>query len=257
MIAPYTFKLNQLYIINEESPIKLNDNTSTFNDSLKFKSLENYILKSKFQDNPLFFIKNVDVVSQENLRIIDKLLREEYEINIYNSLTIKMITKESLNLIFKFLGFNIVYCQQLSENVFSNLIQYLQLKYEIDNTLLENGAVCTYEIFFDIIKLAILQISKKKCHFKKYFHLAYLAVSKYFDFKLDKKISIIVILGGTSGTGKSTLASLLASRIGVSTLSTDSIRHILRNFLEKEDHPEIFASTYEAHEGISKINILD
>ena len=69
---------------------------------------------------------------------------------------------------------------------------------------------------------------------------------------IDKKISIIIILGGTSGTGKSTLSSLLASRIGISTvLSTDSIRHILRNFLEKDEHGEIFSSTYEAYKGVN------
>jgi len=41
-------------------------------------------------------------------------------------------------------------------------------------------------------------------------------------------------LGGCSGTGKSTVASLLAARLGISTvLSTDSIRHIMRNFMSK------------------------
>lgn len=50
------------------------------------------------------------------------------------------------------------------------------------------------------------------------------------------------------GTGKSSIASLLGSKLGISTvLSTDSIRHIMRNFLEKEDYPVLFASTYETH----------
>lgn len=51
---------------------------------------------------------------------------------------------------------------------------------------------------------------------------------------VSKRKSIIILLGGTSGTGKSTLSSLIASRLGISTiLSTDSIRHILRNFLPR------------------------
>ena len=59
-------------------------------------------------------------------------------------------------------------------------------------------------------------------------------------------------MGGTSGTGKSTLASLLASRLGISTvLSTDSIRHIMRNFLSKDKLSVLFASTYEASKQVS------
>ena len=70
---------------------------------------------------------------------------------------------------------------------------------------------------------------------------------------LEQKRAIIVLLGGTSGSGKSTVASLLASRFGISTvLSTDTIRHILRNFLKPEDYPVLFASTYEAGEKLKE-----
>ncbi len=56
----------------------------------------------------------------------------------------------------------------------------------------------------------------------------------------------MILLGGTSGTGKSTLSSLLASKLGIATvLSSDSIRHIMRNFIEREENPILFASTYE------------
>ena len=56
----------------------------------------------------------------------------------------------------------------------------------------------------------------------------------------------MVLLAGTSGTGKGTLASLLGSRLGISTvLSTDTIRHVMRNFVSKEENPVLFASTYE------------
>lgn len=64
---------------------------------------------------------------------------------------------------------------------------------------------------------------------------------------MQQKVNVIVLLAGTSGTGKSTLASLLGTRLGISTvLSTDSIRHIMRNFLSEKDHPVLFCSTYEA-----------
>ena len=49
---------------------------------------------------------------------------------------------------------------------------------------------------------------------------------------MQSKVNVIVLLAGTSGTGKSTLASLVGARFGIQTvLSTDSIRHVMRNFL--------------------------
>lgn len=63
----------------------------------------------------------------------------------------------------------------------------------------------------------------------------------------------MILLAGTSGTGKSTLASLLGSRLGISTvLSTDTIRHIMRNFVSKDDNAILFASTYETANFVSQ-----
>ena len=43
---------------------------------------------------------------------------------------------------------------------------------------------------------------------------------------------LFLLLGGATGTGKSTLASLVGARFGIQTvLSTDSIRHVMRNFI--------------------------
>ena len=69
---------------------------------------------------------------------------------------------------------------------------------------------------------------------------------------MQSKINVIVLLAGTSGTGKSTLASLLGTRLGISTvLSTDSIRHIMRNFLSESENKVLFCSTYEAGSQVS------
>ena len=69
---------------------------------------------------------------------------------------------------------------------------------------------------------------------------------------MQSKINVIVLLAGTSGTGKSTLASLLGTRLGISTvLSTDSVRHVMRNFLKEENNPTLFCSTYEAGNTVS------
>jgi 2-phosphoglycerate kinase len=68
----------------------------------------------------------------------------------------------------------------------------------------------------------------------------YPSEEQFIDFSEASKIisgenALVILLGGTSGTGKSTLASLLASKLGIATvLSTDSIRHIMRNFIERE-----------------------
>lgn len=57
---------------------------------------------------------------------------------------------------------------------------------------------------------------------------------------------LMILLGGTSGSGKSTVATLLSARLGIPTvLSTDSLRHLLRNFRSKEEEPALFTSTYE------------
>lgn len=62
----------------------------------------------------------------------------------------------------------------------------------------------------------------------------------------ERRQSVCVLLCGTSGTGKSTLASLTAQRLGISTVvSTDSIRNMLRSFGNEERHPLLWVSTYE------------
>lgn len=62
----------------------------------------------------------------------------------------------------------------------------------------------------------------------------------------EQQRSVTVLLAGTSGTGKSTLAGLLAARLGISTvLSTDSVRHMLRSFTPQAANPVLWASTYE------------
>ncbi|KAG2389516.1 hypothetical protein C9374_014076 [Naegleria lovaniensis] len=67
----------------------------------------------------------------------------------------------------------------------------------------------------------------------------------------ERKRPLIILFGGTSGTGKSTLASLIASRLGITkVLSTDNIRHMLRAFISKDEEPVLFASTYHAGEAL-------
>lgn len=63
----------------------------------------------------------------------------------------------------------------------------------------------------------------------------------------SREQSVTILLCGTSGCGKSTLASLLASRFGITTIiSTDHIRHLLRNFYSQETHPILYSSSYNS-----------
>ncbi|KAL0030556.1 hypothetical protein WJX79_004485 [Trebouxia sp. C0005] len=67
----------------------------------------------------------------------------------------------------------------------------------------------------------------------------------------EQRSSVAVLLAGTSGTGKSTLAGLLAARLGITTvLSTDNIRHMLRSFAAEDQNPLLWASTYQAGDHI-------
>jgi 2-phosphoglycerate kinase len=63
----------------------------------------------------------------------------------------------------------------------------------------------------------------------------------------ERRTSVTILLCGTTGTGKSTLASLLAARLGITTvISTDSIRHLMRSFADPDQEPLLWASTYQA-----------
>lgn len=63
--------------------------------------------------------------------------------------------------------------------------------------------------------------------------------------RLDRPL--VVLIGGTAGTGKSTLATSLAHRLGISRLtSTDIIRNVLRAFFSLDVMPDVHYSSFEA-----------
>lgn len=74
------------------------------------------------------------------------------------------------------------------------------------------------------------------------------AVRRYRDWhrldRLDRPL--IVMLGGAAGVGKSTLATMLAHRLGITrVIATDVIRQVLRAFFTNEAMPTVHHSAFE------------
>lgn len=58
---------------------------------------------------------------------------------------------------------------------------------------------------------------------------------------------LIILIGGATGVGKSTLATRLAVRLGITRVtSTDAIREVFRAAFSEELMPTLYASSYEA-----------
>ena len=55
-----------------------------------------------------------------------------------------------------------------------------------------------------------------------------------------------MLIGGTTGVGKSTLATMLAARLGINrVIATDVIRQVLRAFFTQEAMPTVHGSAFE------------
>jgi 2-phosphoglycerate kinase len=60
-------------------------------------------------------------------------------------------------------------------------------------------------------------------------------------------IPLIVLLGGATGVGKSTIATMLASRLGVTrVIPTDAIREVMRSMLSEGLMPTLHTSSFDA-----------
>jgi 2-phosphoglycerate kinase len=77
------------------------------------------------------------------------------------------------------------------------------------------------------------------------------AVRRYHQWReldrLDRPL--IVMLSGTTGVGKSTLATMLAARLGITrVIATDAIRQVLRAFFSRDFMATVHYSAFEAGE---------
>ncbi len=65
----------------------------------------------------------------------------------------------------------------------------------------------------------------------------------------ESETPVILLLGGTSGVGKTTLALEVARRLGIGrVLSTDSIRQVMRLMISRELMPWIHTSSFDAYQ---------
>jgi 2-phosphoglycerate kinase len=64
-------------------------------------------------------------------------------------------------------------------------------------------------------------------------------------------LPFIVLIGGTTGTGKSTVATQLAARLGITRIiSTDAIREVMRSMFSERIMPALHTSSFEAAHAI-------
>jgi 2-phosphoglycerate kinase len=62
---------------------------------------------------------------------------------------------------------------------------------------------------------------------------------------------VIIMIGGATGVGKSTMAAQIAERLGlVRIISTDSVREVMRAFFAQSLMPSIHYSSYEADKAV-------
>ena len=60
-------------------------------------------------------------------------------------------------------------------------------------------------------------------------------------------IPLVILLGGATGVGKSTIATMLASRLGITrVIPTDAVREVMRTLITAELFPTLHTSSFDA-----------
>lgn len=64
-------------------------------------------------------------------------------------------------------------------------------------------------------------------------------------------LPMIILIGGTTGVGKSTIATQLAARLGITRIiSTDAVREVMRSLFSERIMPALHSSSFEAQHAI-------
>ena len=73
---------------------------------------------------------------------------------------------------------------------------------------------------------------------------------RYVSFSSMNK-PLVILIGGSTGVGKSTIATMLATRLSiVRIVSTDAIREVMRAFFSRELMPTIHTSSFDAESAL-------
>lgn len=122
------------------------------------------------------------------------------------------------------------------------------------------GSLRAHEIASDIeaklIKNNVSEISNSELANEVCSHLEKVnpnLASKYKNWRLlrNSQKPLIILIGGASGVGTSSMAFELANRLRLKNLiSTDMIREVMRKMISKDLMPVIHNSSFDAHESI-------
>lgn len=64
-------------------------------------------------------------------------------------------------------------------------------------------------------------------------------------------IPLVILIGGATGVGKSTIATQLATRLGITrVISTDAVREVLRSAFTAEMFPTLYESSFQADKAV-------
>ena len=121
---------------------------------------------------------------------------------------------------------------------------------------IERAHVISSEIESDLIKNNVTEISSSELSKVVLNHLA--SIDKDIAIKYKKwrslrtsKKPLIILIGGASGVGTSSMAFELANRLRLKNLiSTDMIREVMRKIVSKELSPVIHKSSFDAYESM-------
>jgi 2-phosphoglycerate kinase len=131
---------------------------------------------------------------------------------------------------------------QASDVMVTGLSPYraYQVAETVEQRLLDRGAVSVTSAEVGELTLAVIEEIAGERYAENY--------RRWRDVEaLD--VPIVVLIGGATGVGKSTLATQLATRLGiVRVVATDAVREVLRAVFSRELMPTLHASSFEAGE---------